>query len=144
MRLRVGTDGTARNPSWGTISGWHFPYREIALSDRQPLINPRTTNESTSGRAYCLPLALRKSEIAARWSRNNANSWDRSSDPSVRTGHALLIEWLRAARQGGREIRFANVPAQIEALARISEVEDLIGGEKKESEKRAAPMKKSG
>ncbi len=60
-------------------------------------------------------------------------------------GLALLIEWLRAARQGGRAIRFANVPAQIEALARISEVEDLIGGEKKaEAEKRAEPMKKSG
>ena len=42
-------------------------------------------------------------------------------------GLALLIEWLRAARQSGRKIHFANVPAQIEALARISEVEDLIG-----------------
>ena len=59
-------------------------------------------------------------------------------------GLALLIEWLRAARQGGRAIRFANVPAGIEALARISEVEDLIGGEKKgEGEKRAEPMKKA-
>lgn len=60
-------------------------------------------------------------------------------------GLALLIEWLRIARQGGQAIRFANVPAQIEALARISEVEDLIGsGEKKgEGEKRAEPMKKS-
>ena len=48
-------------------------------------------------------------------------------------GLALLIEWLRVARQSQKEIRFANVPAQIEALARISEVEDLIGGgEKKE------------
>jgi phospholipid transport system transporter-binding protein len=56
-------------------------------------------------------------------------------------GLALLIEWLRIARQGGRAIRFANVPAQIEALARISEVEDLIGsGEKKgEGEQRAEP-----
>ncbi len=42
-------------------------------------------------------------------------------------GLALLIEWLRAARQSGKQIRFANVPAQIQALARISEVEDLIG-----------------
>ena len=60
-------------------------------------------------------------------------------------GLALLIEWLRTARQGGRAIRFANVPAGIEALARISEVEDLIGdGEKKgEDEKRAEPMKKA-
>jgi phospholipid transport system transporter-binding protein len=43
-------------------------------------------------------------------------------------GLALLIEWLRVARQSGRQIHFANVPAQIEALARISEVEDLICG----------------
>ena len=52
-------------------------------------------------------------------------------------GLALLIEWLRVARQSQKEIRFANVPAQIEALARISEVEDLIGGgaEKKEKKK---------
>ena len=50
------------------------------------------------------------------------------------------------ARQGDRAIRFANVPAQIEALARISEVEDLIGsGEKNEkSEKNDKSEKKSG
>ena len=42
-------------------------------------------------------------------------------------GLALLIEWLRAARQSGKKIHFTNVPAQIEALARISEVEDLLG-----------------
>lgn len=61
-------------------------------------------------------------------------------------GLALLIEWLRVARQGDRAIRFANVPAQIEALARISEVEDLIGsGEKNEkSEKNDKSEKKSG
>ena len=46
-------------------------------------------------------------------------------------GLALLIEWLRLARQWNKAIHFANVPAQIEALARISEVEDLIGGEQK-------------
>jgi phospholipid transport system transporter-binding protein len=52
-------------------------------------------------------------------------------------GLALLIEWLRLARQWKKEIQFANVPAQIEALARISEVEDLIGGsEKKETKER--------
>ena len=52
-------------------------------------------------------------------------------------GLALLIEWLRLARQRKKEIHFANVPAQIEALARISEVEDLIGGsEKKETKER--------
>jgi phospholipid transport system transporter-binding protein len=60
-------------------------------------------------------------------------------------GLALLIEWLRLARQGEKTIRFANVPAQIEALARISEVEDLIGGSEKKDEKKVEKKeKKSG
>ena len=60
-------------------------------------------------------------------------------------GLALLIEWLRIARQGNKAIRFANVPAQIEALARISEVEDLIAGsEKKDEKKDEKKEKKSG
>jgi phospholipid transport system transporter-binding protein len=61
-------------------------------------------------------------------------------------GLALLIEWLRMARQQHKAIRFANVPAQIEALARISEVEDLIGGTEKgeKNEKNEKAEKKSG
>jgi phospholipid transport system transporter-binding protein len=59
-------------------------------------------------------------------------------------GLALLIEWLRLARQWKKEIHFANVPAQIEALARISEVEDLIGGgEKKEANEQEVKKEKS-
>jgi phospholipid transport system transporter-binding protein len=42
-------------------------------------------------------------------------------------GLALLIEWLREAKQNRQEICFRNLPAQIAALARISEVEDLLG-----------------
>jgi phospholipid transport system transporter-binding protein len=41
-------------------------------------------------------------------------------------GLALLIEWLRIARRDGHTIHFANMPPQINALARISEVEDLL------------------
>ena len=41
-------------------------------------------------------------------------------------GLALLIEWMRLAKEAGRSIRFENVPGQISALARISEVEDLL------------------
>jgi phospholipid transport system transporter-binding protein len=61
-------------------------------------------------------------------------------------GLALLIEWLRLARQWNKPIHFANVPAQIEALARISEVEDLIGGEQKAEPKveQQAEQKASG
>jgi phospholipid transport system transporter-binding protein len=41
-------------------------------------------------------------------------------------GLALLIEWMRLARDAQRPIHFANIPGQISALARISEVEDLL------------------
>lgn len=42
------------------------------------------------------------------------------------SGLALLLEWLRLARQKRQQISFVNMPHQIEALARISEVEDLL------------------
>lgn len=42
------------------------------------------------------------------------------------SGLALLLEWLRIGRRRNQSVRFANVPEQIAALARISEVEALI------------------
>ena len=44
-------------------------------------------------------------------------------------GLALVIEWLRLARQRGQRINFANLPKQLLALAHISEVEALIQSE---------------
>lgn len=41
-------------------------------------------------------------------------------------GLALLLEWLRLARKSGQQVHFDNVPEQIMALARISEVDDLL------------------
>lgn len=41
-------------------------------------------------------------------------------------GLALLLEWLRLARHANQQIHYVNVPAQISALARISEVDDLL------------------
>lgn len=41
-------------------------------------------------------------------------------------GLALLIEWVNWARQRRREIRFFDIPRQIRAIAKISEVEDLL------------------
>ena len=41
-------------------------------------------------------------------------------------GLALLIEWLRLANQHKQKIEFRNLPAQLSALARISEIEDLL------------------
>jgi phospholipid transport system transporter-binding protein len=42
------------------------------------------------------------------------------------SGLALLLEWLRLARKSNQRIRFEHVPQQIIALARISEVDDLL------------------
>jgi phospholipid transport system transporter-binding protein len=42
-------------------------------------------------------------------------------------GLALLLEWLRLARLTDQVMQFRNLPPQVSALARISEVEDLFG-----------------
>lgn len=44
------------------------------------------------------------------------------------SGLALLIEWLRLAKQKRQQISFHNMPHQVDALARISEVEELFHG----------------
>jgi len=41
-------------------------------------------------------------------------------------GLALLIEWLRRARQAGKALRYTGMPGQLRALARISDVEEVL------------------
>jgi phospholipid transport system transporter-binding protein len=41
-------------------------------------------------------------------------------------GLALLIEWLSVAKAGGHTLRFENIPSQLQQLARLSEVEELL------------------
>ncbi len=41
-------------------------------------------------------------------------------------GLALLIEWLKFASHTGKSIRFTRAPEQLRALARISELDDLL------------------
>lgn len=41
-------------------------------------------------------------------------------------GVAVLIEWLAAARARGATLHYANVPAQMLAIARISDLEKLL------------------
>ena len=56
-------------------------------------------------------------------------------------GLALLLEWINWARHYVREIRFENVPEQILAIARISEVSDLLtAGERWVSQEAVAPQ----
>jgi phospholipid transport system transporter-binding protein len=42
------------------------------------------------------------------------------------SGLALLIEWLSVAKNARRTLRYENVPSQLQQLARLSEVEELL------------------
>jgi phospholipid transport system transporter-binding protein len=42
------------------------------------------------------------------------------------SGLALLIEWLSVAKSANRALRYENIPYQLQQLARLSEVEDLL------------------
>jgi phospholipid transport system transporter-binding protein len=41
-------------------------------------------------------------------------------------GLAVLLDWLRTAKHAGRPLRYSHLPEGIVALARISEVEELL------------------
>jgi phospholipid transport system transporter-binding protein len=41
-------------------------------------------------------------------------------------GLALLIEWLSVAKGAGRSLRYEHIPSQLQQLARLSEVEELL------------------
>jgi len=41
-------------------------------------------------------------------------------------GLAVLLEWLGAAKRTGRTLRYTHMPQELTALARISEVEELL------------------
>jgi phospholipid transport system transporter-binding protein len=42
------------------------------------------------------------------------------------SGLALLIEWLSVAEAATRTLRYENIPSQLQQLARLSEVEELL------------------
>jgi phospholipid transport system transporter-binding protein len=42
------------------------------------------------------------------------------------SGLALLIEWLSVAKAATRTLRYENIPSQLQQLARLSEVEELL------------------
>ena len=43
-------------------------------------------------------------------------------------GLALMIEWLSVAREAGKPLHFEHIPLQLQQLARLSEVENLLVG----------------
>ncbi len=47
-------------------------------------------------------------------------------DRADSAGLALLIAWMREARQRGVEVHFSNVPEQLQAIARAGNLEHLL------------------
>lgn len=47
-------------------------------------------------------------------------------DRTDSAGLALLLEWITWANHTVREIRFVGTPEKIDAIARVTEVEDLL------------------
>ncbi|MFO1407303.1 MAG: STAS domain-containing protein [Steroidobacteraceae bacterium] len=41
-------------------------------------------------------------------------------------GVAVLVEWAAVARAAGARVRYERIPAQMLAIARISDLEDLL------------------
>jgi phospholipid transport system transporter-binding protein len=39
---------------------------------------------------------------------------------------SMLLEWLRAARQGGHQLEFVNMPASLASLIQLYDVAELI------------------
>ncbi len=46
--------------------------------------------------------------------------------PADSAGLAVLIEWRRWAHQHGRQLKYVNLPAQISAIAHLSEVTPVL------------------
>lgn len=42
-------------------------------------------------------------------------------------GLALLVEWLRRAKDKGRQLRFVNVPDQVRSLIRVNGLSEALG-----------------
>ena len=59
--------------------------------------------------------------------RNEAGVIDLAAvTTSDSAGLALLIEWLSVAKGANRTLRYENIPCQLQQLARLSEVEELL------------------
>jgi phospholipid transport system transporter-binding protein len=50
----------------------------------------------------------------------------REINPSDSAGMTVLLDWLSFAKCSGRSLHYGNLPDQVEAIARISDVLELL------------------
>ena len=85
------------------------------LSAQGPLTFASARRASELGAAALSHAAAAKLEIDCR-----------GITASDSAGLAVLLEWLSVARRAGRSLRYAQLPEGLAALARISDVEELL------------------
>jgi len=85
------------------------------LSAEGPLTFASARRASALGTAALTQAAATKLEIDCR-----------GITASDSAGLAVLLEWLSVAKRAGRSLRYAQLPRGLTALARISEVEELL------------------
>ena len=85
------------------------------LSAQGPLTFASARRASELGAAALTHAAAAKLEIDCR-----------GITASDSAGLAVLLEWLSVARRAGRSLRYAQLPQGLAALARISDLEELL------------------
>jgi len=85
------------------------------LSAQGPLTFASARRASELGAAALSHAAAAKLEIDCR-----------GITASDSAGLAVLLEWLSVARRAGRSLRYAQLPEGLAALARISDLEELL------------------
>ena len=92
----------------------------------------RLESRGSGGFALCGSLnfdsvALLWEEAQARFRRDRPERIDLGDvERSDSSGVALLVEWLSQARAQGRELRFENIPLQMQAIIRVADLEELL------------------
>jgi phospholipid transport system transporter-binding protein len=80
-----------------------------------------------SGSLHFSTVSALLTEGVAAINEGRASVIDLSSvTASDSAGLALLIEWLSVAKAVNHPLRFENIPSQLQQLARLSEVEELL------------------
>jgi phospholipid transport system transporter-binding protein len=90
--------------------------------------------ESRGGGAFALCGSLNFDSVAVLWGeaqerfrRDRPERIDLGEvERSDSSGVALLVDWLSQARAQGRELRFDNIPPQMQAIIRIADLEELL------------------
>lgn len=85
---------------------------------------------------YILKGQLSFSSVPGLWDRNKVSLFTDETDTldidlsqlerSDSSGLALLVEWYREAEQGGKNITFFNLPAQMYEMACISGLNEIL------------------